>query len=100
MAAIMTLSLQKLLETDRIPSLPEVALRVVELAQAPEPDLEEIIRVIKGDPAICSRVMRTVNSALFGLRRRVYEGQPEISGFSGRVGSRTRLGEQLTGSAR
>ncbi|MCA9167333.1 MAG: GGDEF domain-containing protein [Planctomycetales bacterium] len=67
----MTISLHKLLESDRIPSLPEIAIRVVELAQEPEPDFDEMIRTIKGDPAICSRIMRTVNSALFGLRQRV-----------------------------
>ena len=61
----MTISLHKLLESDRIPSLPEIAIRVVELAQEREPDFDEMIRVIKGDPAICSRILRTVNSALF-----------------------------------
>lgn len=67
----MTVSLQALIRSDRIPSLPEVALRVVEIAQQDEPDFDEMIRVIKGDPAICSRIMRTVNSALFGLSQRV-----------------------------
>ncbi len=67
----MTISIENLIQSDRIPSLPEVALRVVDLTRDPVPDFDEITRVIRSDPAIASRIMRTVNSALFGLRQRV-----------------------------
>ena len=67
----MAISLNQLLSSSDVPSLPEVAQRVVEVTQGPNPDFDALIDVIKSDPAICSRLMRTVNSALFGLRYRV-----------------------------
>lgn len=67
----MTITIEKLITSDEIPTLPEVAIRVIELAQQPEPNFDEMVRVIRADPAIASRIMRTVNSALFGLRGRV-----------------------------
>ena len=57
--------------SDRLPSLPQVALRVVELARQPEPDVAEICSVIRSDPALAGKVLKTVNSALFGVRGKV-----------------------------
>lgn len=67
----MTVSIQKILLADRLPTLPQVALRVIELAQQCEPDLDALILAIKADPSICSRMLVTVNSAMFGLKQRV-----------------------------
>lgn len=67
----MPTTLQKLLDSNCLPSLPEVAMRVLRIAQQPEPDLEELVRVIKADPALSGRVLKTTNSALFGLPQRI-----------------------------
>lgn len=67
----MSTTLQKLLDSNCLPSLPEVAMRVLRIAQQPEPDLEELVRVIKADPALSGRVLKTTNSALFGLPQRI-----------------------------
>ena len=67
----MDVQFDKVLSSDQLPSLPSVALRVVALAQQPEPDFAELVATIKTDPAICARILKTANSALFGLRQRV-----------------------------
>lgn len=54
-----------------LPSLPAAARRLLELARQEEPDTKEIAKVIQLDPAICSSLMRTVNSALMGFRPKV-----------------------------
>ena len=51
-----------------LPTLPEVASKLIELAQQPEPDFGEVARVISADPVMSGKVMTTVNSALFCFR--------------------------------
>lgn len=66
----MPVSLDSILSSDRLPSLPEVAARIVEIAQSPEPDFDEMVEAIQTDPAIACRVLKTANSALLGMRTR------------------------------
>lgn len=62
--------LQQILRSDRIPTLPAVALQVIRIAQEAEPDFRELASVIRSDPAIAARVMRVANSALLGLAKK------------------------------
>ena len=66
----MPISLDALLASERLPSLPEVAARIVEIARSPEPDFDELIDAIRMDPAIAGRILKTANSALLGMRTR------------------------------
>ena len=68
MSAATTSSLDELLASEQVPSLPEVAIRVIEIAQQDDPDTQELIRTVRTDPAIAGRVLKFANSALFGLR--------------------------------
>ena len=79
---VMGLQFDKVLSSKQLPSLPSVALRAIALAQSPEPDFAELVATIKTDPAICARILKTVNSASFGLRRKVssIEGSVSILG--------------------
>jgi HD-like signal output (HDOD) protein len=52
-------------------SLPGVAMRVLELTRDPHVDTRALKHCIENDPAISSRVLRVVNSSLFGLSREV-----------------------------
>ncbi len=63
-------SIEKILSSDRLPSLPEVALRVVEIARSPDPDFMDLVETIRMDPAIAGRILKTANSALLGMRTR------------------------------
>jgi diguanylate cyclase (GGDEF)-like protein len=49
-----------------LPSLPAVAIQVLDLAQLDEVDIAEIARVISKDPALSSKILRTVNSSFYG----------------------------------
>lgn len=64
-------SLAQIVKSDRLPTLPSIALRVIELAREPEPDFREVADVIRTDPALSGRLLRTANSALFGLGKPV-----------------------------
>lgn len=52
-------------------SLPGVALRVLELTDNPRVDAAELKKCIENDPALATKVLRVVNSSLFGLAQRV-----------------------------
>lgn len=64
------LSLEAILSSERLPSLPEVAARIVEIARDPDPDFDRLIEAIRIDPAIAGRILKTANSALMGMRTR------------------------------
>lgn len=52
-------------------SLPGVVLEVLELTNAPQLDTNRLKECIERDPALTTKVLRVVNSSLFGLSRRV-----------------------------
>jgi HD-like signal output (HDOD) protein len=52
-------------------SRPTVAMEVVRLAEQPRVDASELKRSIEQDPALACKVLRVVNSSLFGLQRPV-----------------------------
>ncbi len=64
------ISLEAILASERLPSLPEVAARIVEIARSPEPDFDKMIDAIRTDPAMAGRILKTANSALLGMRTR------------------------------
>lgn len=64
-------NIQAFLKSDRLPTLPAVALKVLELTRQPEPNIAELAQTIRADQAISSRILQAANSALFGLRGRV-----------------------------
>lgn len=53
-----------------LPSLPAVAIRVLELTSDPDVEMEAIAREIQNDQGIAAKILRTVNSSFFGLRKR------------------------------
>ncbi|MHA7812517.1 MAG: sensor domain-containing diguanylate cyclase [Phycisphaerales bacterium] len=65
-----TLLLDDILSCPTLPSLPSVAIRVLELTSDPEVEMEELAKEIQYDQAIAAKILRTVNSSFFGLRRR------------------------------
>lgn len=62
-----------------ISTLPQVALRVIEVAQNPEAGAGDLKDVVEGDPALSARVVRMVNSAAYGVRTTVTNLHQAIS---------------------
>src|SRR5687768_3768876 len=54
-----------------LPSLPTIAVQVLDLAARPEVDIAEIARIISKDPALSSKLLRTVNSSFYGRSQHV-----------------------------
>jgi HD-like signal output (HDOD) protein len=54
-------------EISRIATLPEITVKVVELVENPKSTAQDLHKVISGDPALCSRILKVVNSSFYGL---------------------------------
>jgi diguanylate cyclase (GGDEF)-like protein/putative nucleotidyltransferase with HDIG domain len=67
MTKSVTEMIQTILTADNLPSLPAVALRVLDLADQADASTADIADAIEKDPALAARVLKMVNSSLFGL---------------------------------
>ena len=62
-----------------ISTLPDVALRVMQIASDPSSDASDLRGVLESDPALCVRVLKCVNSASFALRSRLADLNQAVS---------------------
>ena len=56
----------RLKQCTKLPSLPSVALQLVEAAGKPDLDPDEVISILAKDPALAAKVIRVANSPLYG----------------------------------
>jgi HD-like signal output (HDOD) protein len=54
-----------------IATLPEITLRIIELVEDPTSTAQDLHNIISNDPALCSRILKVVNSAFYGLPRQI-----------------------------
>lgn len=54
-------------EISHIATLPEVTLRIIDLVEDPSSTAQHLHEVISNDPALCSRILKVVNSSFYGL---------------------------------
>jgi diguanylate cyclase (GGDEF)-like protein len=64
-------TLDELLSNPRIPTLPSVALRVLEKVGSPDCTLDAVGEIIRQDPSLCGLILKTLNSALYSFSRPV-----------------------------
>ncbi|MFQ5696692.1 MAG: HDOD domain-containing protein [Myxococcota bacterium] len=62
---------RKLLGSPSLPTLPVVAQRILELLQDSDVDLSRVASVLSCDSSLTARVLRMINSPLYGLARPV-----------------------------
>lgn len=54
-------------DVTHIGTLPEITLKIIELVEDPESTASDLHKLISNDPALCSRVLKVVNSSFYGL---------------------------------
>ena len=54
-------------EISHIATLPEITMKIVELVEDPKSTAQDLHNLISNDPALCSRVLKVVNSSFYGL---------------------------------
>lgn len=63
-------ALESVVSNPALPSLPVVALEVLELTARADVDLTDIERAIERDQAMAAKVLKTINSSYYGLSER------------------------------
>ncbi len=63
--------LSKILDCPRLPSLPAIAMEVISLCRQEDINIKQIARTISNDPALATKILRTVNSSYYGLSQPV-----------------------------
>ncbi len=61
--------LEKIVSCPRVPTLPTVAVQVLEVTRDANLDFKEVARIIEKDQGIATKVLKTVNSSYYGLSR-------------------------------
>lgn len=54
-----------------IATLPEITLKIIDLVEDPSSTAQDLHNIISNDLALCSRILKVVNSAFYGLPRQI-----------------------------
>ncbi len=65
------LNTKRLFASTQLPTLPSVAVKLLELAKNPETEIRQVIDAIKADPAISAKILKSANSTYFGFKSEI-----------------------------
>lgn len=65
------LNTKRLFASTQLPTLPTVAVKLLELAKNPETEIRQVIETIKADPAISAKILKSANSTYFGFKSEI-----------------------------
>ena len=63
--------LHQIRQCQTLPTLPAIAVQVLELVRDPNAQIPQLARLISKDPALASKILRTVNSSLYARPTKV-----------------------------
>lgn len=63
-------TLEEILSCPSLPTLPAIAVRVIEMTSDPELVIEDLASTIANDQGLSAKILRTVNSSFYGLRQK------------------------------
>lgn len=66
-----TALLSSIVNSDALPSIPAVALKVIELCREDDIDIQDVADAISADPALTLRMLKSANSSIFGMSKTV-----------------------------
>lgn len=70
---------QRLAEAvERMPAFPRSVQRLLELTRDPDVDARAVVAVLETDPVMTARILKTINSAFYGLSRQVASVQHAV----------------------
>lgn len=63
--------LNRIRQCESLPTLPAVAVQVLELVRDPRSELTQLARLVSKDPALASKILRTANSTIYCRPKKV-----------------------------
>ena len=76
-----------ILECENLPTLPGIALKIIEAYQKPEPDIQEIGDILTTDPPLTVKILKIVNSCFYGLPTKITSVHHAIKLLGGKSGA-------------
>jgi len=83
-------------QSKSLPALPATAMEVLRLTQSDRASADELAEVISHDPSLTAKLLKMVNSPLFGVRREVSSVQQAVAMAGQRAVRVTALSVSLT----
>lgn len=62
-----------------LPTLPTIAVRLIQLFDDPHVDLQDVLDVLRSDPAIAAKILKAANSSAYGVGREITDLQQAIT---------------------
>jgi two-component system, cell cycle response regulator len=62
-------TLERILSCEQLPTLPAVAMRVIELTANVNVKLDDLAETLQNDQGLSAKILKTVNSSFYGLRK-------------------------------
>ena len=66
-AALATGDFQQIFGEFTLPPCPDVVIKLIEAVNDPDVFIDQVVKILETDPALTSLILKTVNSALYGL---------------------------------
>ncbi len=63
---------------NNLPSLPDVYNEIMERIQLPETSIGDVAAIVVRDPGMCMKILKLVNSAYFGMSRKITSPQDAV----------------------
>ena len=63
--------MDRLFSSPQLPSMPAVAIQIIDLVQQDEANVDKIAQAVSLDPALSTKMLKTVNSSFYGLPKPV-----------------------------
>lgn len=70
--------MDRLFSSPQLPSVPAVAMQIIDLVQEDEANVDTIAETVSLDPALSTKMLKTVNSSFYGLPKAVASVQQAI----------------------
>ncbi len=58
-------------KTNKLPTLPGIALKLIEAVRQEDPDLKEITKLIASDPSLSAEVLKCINSPFYSIQAKI-----------------------------
>lgn len=63
--------MDRLFSSPQLPSMPAVAMQIIDLVQQDEANVDKIAETVSLDPALSTKMLKTVNSSFYGLPKTI-----------------------------
>jgi diguanylate cyclase (GGDEF)-like protein len=73
------IKISDVINSPNLPTLPTVAMKLLDASKDPQVEIQQVVNIIKSDPAIAGKILKAANSSYFALQSRCTTMERAIS---------------------